>query len=112
MPHLILETPKTVDMSVVKDFIDQAEKHLADRLPAGIENFKSRVYKYKYCAVANKNDQEIIHLEVKVMSGRTEALLKQIAIELKSLLEKIFAKNSKEYVFTVEVLELSGAYAK
>jgi 5-carboxymethyl-2-hydroxymuconate isomerase len=112
MPHLILEAPKSVDMSVVKDFIDQAEKHLADRLPAGIENFKSRVYKYKYCAVANKNDQEMIHLEVKVMSGRTQELLKEIALELKALLVQLFSKSSENLVFTVEVSELSQAYAK
>ena len=115
MPHIILEIPKEFDKGISHQIIDLSQTNLTEHLPAKLESFKSRVYKYDSCMVAGGNSKELIHLSIKVLSGRTSGLLCNCANELREKLVKlveICRLDNDKYVITLEITELSQAYSK
>ncbi|APC97807.1 tautomerase family protein [Francisella frigiditurris] len=113
MPHIILEIPSSFDTNIAKDILNRSQSILLEKLPTKIETFKNRYYKYDYCLVANSQEKELIGLTIKVLSGRTEDLLKEIALDIKEEVRKILISNKikiEKYSYTVEILELSQAY--
>ena len=115
MPHIILEIPKEFDRKISHRIIDVSQIYLTEHLPAKLESFKSRVYNYDSFMVAGGISKELIHLSIKVLSGRTSELLCQCANELRDkivkLIESCILDNDK-YVITLEITELSQAYSK
>jgi 5-carboxymethyl-2-hydroxymuconate isomerase len=115
MPHIILEIPKEFDKEVSHRIIDMSQIYLTENLPAKLESFKSRIHKYDSCMVAGRTSKELIHLSIKVLSGRTRELLCHCANELREKIAKFVAScilDNDKYEITLEITELSQAYSK
>lgn len=113
MPHIILEVPKKFDIELAKQIINISQHYLVDGLPAKLEGFKCRIYNYEYCCVAGNQDKELVHMQIKVLAGRKQELLNTLVINLKNKLIDYLDKNIniEKYNLTIEIIELSPAYA-
>lgn len=109
MPHIILEVSQDFDIEIAKDIIDESQKFLVENLPTKLETFKSRVYRYVYASVAGANLKELVHLQIKVLSGRKQEHLQNLSKTLQTIIKDKL--NNDKYNVTLEIIELSPAYA-
>ncbi|AIT10092.1 hypothetical protein LO80_08985 [Candidatus Francisella endociliophora] len=113
MPQITLEISDTFDINIAKKIIDESQVFLVEKLPTKLETFKSRIYRYIACSVGGDLDKEIIHLQIKVLAGRTQEHLNDLVHKLKLELTSLLDKNVdiSKYNLTLEMIELSSAYA-
>ncbi|MED7818390.1 MULTISPECIES: hypothetical protein [unclassified Francisella] len=114
MPHIILEVPKKFDIELAKQIINISQHYLVDGLPAKLEGFKCRIYNYEYCCVAGNQDKELVHMQIKVLAGRKQEHLDTLSTNLRNKILEILNKcvNMDKYTVTLEISELSSAYAR
>lgn len=112
MPHIILEIPQQFDIDLAKKIIDYSQRFLVDGLPARLETFKSRVYPYDFSSVGGDDKLDLIHMQIKVLAGREQQHLNNLALELKNQLANILNVHIDmlKYSLTLEIIELSPAY--
>ncbi|AJC49204.1 hypothetical protein IB642_01665 [Allofrancisella guangzhouensis] len=113
MPHIIVEVSQKFDKQIVNNIIQKAQEYLINNLPTKLETFKNRVYVYDSCMVGGLTSEELIHLTIKILSGRRQEHLVNIANQLRSLLAKYLdtiSLETKNYTLTLEILELAPAY--
>ncbi|APC91936.1 MULTISPECIES: hypothetical protein [Francisella] len=113
MPHIILEIPQQFDITIAKKAIDYSQEFLADSLSTRLETFKSRIYRYNFSSVGGEDKLDLIHMQIKVLAGRKQQHLNNLALQLKNQLTKLFNThiNMLKHSLTLEIIELSPAYA-
>lgn len=114
MPHIVLEIPKKFNIELAKQIVDISQQYLTKGLPTSLESFKSRVYNYEYCSVAGGSEKELIHLQIKVLAGRKQEHLNTLSTNLRNKILEILNEcvNMDKYAITLEISELSSAYAR
>ncbi|ABK89523.1 5-carboxymethyl-2-hydroxymuconate Delta-isomerase [Francisella tularensis subsp. novicida] len=113
MPHIILEISQQFDIAIAKKVIDYSQEFLVDSLPTRLETFKSRVYRYDFSSVGGDDKLDLIHMQIKVLAGREQQHLNNLALELKNQLIDLLNAyiDMLRYRLTLEIIELSPAYA-
>ncbi|APD50146.1 hypothetical protein [Francisella hispaniensis] len=111
MPHIILEVPHQFDIELAKKIIDLAQQFLVEKLPTKLGTFKSRVYRYDFSSVGG-DELGLIHMQIKVLAGREQQHLNNLALELKNQLIDLLNAyiDILKYRLTLEIIELSPAY--
>ncbi|WP_158649255.1 hypothetical protein [Aquella oligotrophica] len=116
MPHLILECSDNIieENRQLLNILHDCQQMLVENLPTSLESCKSRVVRHQDYLLGNGEVKNaFIHLEVRVLKGRSEELLKRLAEELKTCISARLLKslgNDLNLKLSVEVVELSGIY--
>ncbi len=116
MPHITLEYSSNIlEKNNLKPLFSSIHQILTEALPTKLEACKSRAIKYEefYLADGSENNA-FLHLNIKVMKGRSVELINSIALKITSLLKEYFSKSSKalNLQITLEMDELQPTYYK
>lgn len=115
MPHIILEHSNNIKGINFSTFLLELHELLASKLPTKIENCKSRVLIHsQYIIGQGDKNNAFIHIEIKILPGRNQELLKSIA---EIILEKLkaFSKpvaDSLSLNLSISIQNLSDIYLK
>ena len=115
MPHLILEYSANVIEPNFSELFRECHQLLASQLPTKIENCKSRTIKcLNYYVGEGIADSAFVHVTLKIMPGRSQAVLQTAGQGLLALLKKYFSESCQQLNlgFSVEINELTLPYAK
>jgi 5-carboxymethyl-2-hydroxymuconate isomerase len=113
MPHLILQQSSNVKNPDSKKFFKQAHELLVAKLPTQLSSCKSRlIIVDDYYVADGSPDTAFAHLEVAVLSGRTDDLLAEISKLLFDLLQEHLSTSNKllDLHLSVEVRSLGHYY--
>ncbi|WP_150466922.1 hypothetical protein [Francisella sp. SYW-9] len=111
MPHIVLEVPKEINIQETKQILDITQEYLIENLPTKIQGFRARVYNYEYCRVAGAEDKKLIHMQIKILAGRNQDHLTKISKDLKEKVIDSLKLDINKYAFSIEIIDLSPAYA-
>ncbi|HYF98082.1 MAG TPA: 5-carboxymethyl-2-hydroxymuconate Delta-isomerase [Coxiellaceae bacterium] len=116
MPHLILEySANLLEKDKLSDLFAELHQLLVDSLPTQLASCKSRAYEAKDYRVGDGNAQNaFLHLSVRVMAGRSETLLREIAAKIMAVLKSYFLASSQNLnlQISLELGELGKVYLK
>lgn len=116
MPHLILEYSNNIsEKPEFTALFRTLHTLLETQLPTALSNCKSRAIQHSQYHVGNGDPQNaFIHLEVKVLPGRTPEHLEKIGTQLFETLKAHFVNSTaqKNLQLTVELTTLSRCYFK
>ena len=116
MPHLILECSDNIteENSQLLNILHDCQQILVENLPTTLESCKSRVIRHQdYLLGSGDPKNAFIHLEVRVLKGRSEELLKRAAEKLKAcILAGVLESQNSDLIIkvSVELIELSNVY--
>lgn len=115
MPHLILECSDNI--AAINDFktlFQQLHQLLAAALPTQISSCKSRVITYgKYYIGANFENNSFLHLTIKIMPGRTDAVKSSVGKQVLNILNQLIQDlNISNAAISVEIIDLTTNYFK
>lgn len=114
MPHLILTQSKNITHNSAI-FFKKAHQLLSEMLPTELSTCKSRLILADNYLISDGEIQDgLVHLEIAVLVGRSEELLKNISKQLYQLLNNhLIAENVLIKVqLSVEIRNLSESYFK
>ncbi|MEN9946630.1 MAG: hypothetical protein RLZZ293_1016 [Pseudomonadota bacterium] len=117
MPHLVLEASANIVESNerVRKILQECQELLTQQLPTQLASCKSRCVLHDLFVVGDANPKNaFVHLEVKVLAGRSQELLNLIAQQLHNLLTQEFNKSSQTFnlAISVEIVELTTSFVK
>jgi 5-carboxymethyl-2-hydroxymuconate isomerase len=116
MPQLILEySENVIEQAHLSDLLQQLHGLLAETLPTDLASCKSRAIGYKVYSVGDgQANTAFIHLNLKVMPGRTENTLQHVGERIMKLLSSYFAESLQKLTLqiTLEISELQATYFK
>lgn len=115
MPHVTLELSANVVETNLSSLLVEINTLLADMLPTQIAGCKSRVIRHQEYVIADNPPQNaFVHANIRVLKGRSQALLDAVASKIMEKLQTAFNASSKSLnlQFTVEVGELPSIYHK
>ena len=116
MPHLIVEFSNNIvaEKNRFNELFQQAHAILVDCLPpAKINVCKSRAIECPiYYAGDGKPEKAFIHITLKILPGRTDAMIQQASTHLIQLFESHFSHSMEQLKLqiTLEIAELSKHY--
>lgn len=116
MPHLILECSDNIIEKgpQLLNILHDCQRLLVENLPTSLDSCKSRIFRHQEYLLGNGNIKNaFVHLEVRVLKGRSETLLKQVAEKLKfCILAGLFESQNNDLILkvSVEIIELSNIY--
>ena len=88
MPQIFLEYTANIRDINFKKLLAEVHSILSQRLPTNIESCKSRIIKHNDYLIGDGNQNNaLVNIDIAVLPGRTEELLRSVAIEIKELLE-------------------------
>ncbi|MEM7031477.1 MAG: 5-carboxymethyl-2-hydroxymuconate Delta-isomerase [Chloroflexota bacterium] len=114
MPHIILEYSANIEQHV--DFptlFSTIHKSVSDIGNVKIGNLKSRARKVEdFCVSDGEADQAFVHLEFRLLAGRTKVIKQQLGHQLLTLLEAAYASSldSLRLQITVEIIDIDPNY--
>ena len=117
MPHLVLEASTNIieANSRIKQCLIECQNLLTEKLPTQLSSCKSRYIKHEVYVVGNNDtNNAFVHLDVKVLSGRSPQVLTAIVEDLKQLLIKSFNQSAValKLDISIELSDLSVYYIK
>jgi 5-carboxymethyl-2-hydroxymuconate isomerase len=117
MPHLILEYTENVGQDVLfRELLAQLHQVLADTAGIQIENCKSRALRRDVACIGRGEPQgAFVHLEVRLLAGRSPELKQTIGRQYLDILQGTFGPSPAELrlQITVEIVDMEpGAYFK
>lgn len=116
MPFLTLEYSTNIfEKNALFDFFAQCHAILAASLPTKIDNCKSRgLCSESYYIGDGQPHHGFVHLEVKILSGRSEDTLKKLNEQLNKLMETYFAESKKllHMQLSLEIIERGNYFLK
>lgn len=108
MPHIIVEYTDTLSIDVPK-LLDGLHYNLAEQETIDIHAIKTRATPVQYSIVGDGKDRDkFVHITLKLLSGREEALRKKIGQDLFNVAQDIFPSGS-DIALSVEVHEMDPA---
>lgn len=115
MPHVVLEYGRGIEIKEdLQDLFVAISDALVEGLPTKMESCKFRAYKPKRQLIGGKADQEFIHLEIRILSGREKLVIERtgslVIQTMKDFLEK--HKYPQGIDLSLEIVELSPFYFK
>ncbi len=117
MPHLTLEYTDNIRPEFeVQDLLARLHQKLADIAGTRIENFKSRaICRDTYHIGAGSGREAFVHLEIRILAGRTPEVREWMGQECLRLLERAWAASLADHdpQITVELVDMErGSYFK
>lgn len=116
MPHLTLEySSNIIEQDNFTFLFQQCHKLLAEKLPTELASCKSRAFECKTFLVGDGHvSNAFIHVDLKVMPGRTQDNLQNIGQNLMELFTNHFLHSMKKLnlQITLEVSDLQLHYFK
>lgn len=116
MPHVVLTLSQNVkESSQIQPFFEICHNSLVSMLPTELDSCKSRLFicdTYRVGSGREKN--AFVHIEVKVMPGRSQTILKSLAEKLLDEAKRYFTESFKtlDLQVTIEIIELQNNYLK
>ena len=110
MPHIRLEYTANIQTIISSELFDQLFKVIIQTAKVKSQNCKSRAIKITNFHTGSKNDSEgFVHLEVKILKGRSEEIRNQIGMKSLKVLQTYFKDNkSVEYIqYSMEIQEIN-----
>ena len=112
MPHVILELSNNIEKQNHTQLLTEIHQNLTEMLPTQLESCKSRVIRHEEFLVGDGNiNNAFVHLNIEVLSGRTQATLDLVAKKLMTLLQNNF-KSLLNIHFSVSIKDLPAVYYK
>lgn len=115
MPHLILELSHHIQESHYSALMLEIHQLLAQMLPTKLESCMSRIVQHRDTVIGNNHPMNaFIHLEIRLLKGRSQILLDGIAQKILERLQTFFAPALGEHHFQISVAisELPDVYHK
>lgn len=110
MPHLILEySANIIEEEKIPELFQECHVLLAEMLPTDIQGCKSRAYKSNtYLIGSNQPNNGFVHVDLKVLPGRTKETLQQVGLNMMTLLQNYFSESLQQLnlQITLEISEL------
>lgn len=116
MPHLILECSDNIAEKnpQLLNILHDCQQILVENLPTNLETCKSRLIRHQDYLLGNGEvTNAFVHLEVRVLAGRSVGLLTELAKRLKAhILSQLSESQSSnlKLKISVEIIELSNIY--
>ena len=117
MPHLTLETSANIDQEIqTEELFSELHELLASVADLDIKNCKSRLVHLDKTYIGRGEPQNaFIHLEIRLLAGRSPELKGRIGRECLKFLESYFSSSAADHALqiTVEIVDLERhAYFK
>lgn len=116
MPHLVLEySANVIEKKHLDELLQRCNRLLEESLPTEISNCKSRAYVCDiYSVGAGAANAAFVHVDLKVMAGRTLEKLQTLGQDLLTMLNNHFAESRQklQLQITLEISELAKTYFK
>ncbi|CEK09510.1 5-carboxymethyl-2-hydroxymuconate Delta-isomerase [Legionella hackeliae] len=116
MPHLTLEySSNIIEKDKLLSFFSECHAILATSLPANLASCKSRALCSDIFYIADGDSKHaFIHLDIKVMAGRSDETLQSTAHQLMELLNIYFEESMKKFQLqiSIEISELGEFFLK
>lgn len=116
MPQLILEySSNIIEKDDLFNLLKKLNIFMAEKLPADLTSCKSRSIEHdNYCIGSGDTTNAFVHINLKVMSGRTVEKLNDVGSSIIELLKQHFSKSLSQLnlQLSVEISELSKTYFK
>ena len=109
MPHIKLEYTKTIKIDKIKSIFKEISYLLANVALVKEENCKFKSFKIPFICL-NNTSKHFYHLEISILNGRSEKVLKLIGQKGLDILIKHLTKktNKFDFQFSVELKELKS----
>lgn len=114
MPQLILEYSSNV-IEPDKELLKSINQFLTEILPTELSSCKSRAIRHDNFCVGNGNEKNaFIHVNLKVMPGRTVEKLNDVGNGMMKILQEYFHQSLQKLKLqiTIEIGELEKTYFK
>lgn len=116
MPQLTLEyTANVEEVSNLNALFLQCHHVLVDVIGTDINNCKSRAIELtNYCIGSGADENAFVHITLKVLPGRDQDTLNQLAEKIMPIVSQHFEKSLKllKLQITLEIVELQKTYFK
>lgn len=116
MPQLTLEySSNVIEKNHLTDLLQQCHQLLVNTLSTELVSCKSRAIECKIYSVGDgKPENAFVHVNLKIMPGRTASILQNVGQKMLELLAKYFAASLQklQLQITVEIQDLSSSYFK
>ena len=116
MPQLILEySSNIIETNNLIDLLKNINKFLSESLPTELSSCKSRAIEYAvYCIGDGSLHNAFVHVNLKVMSGRSLDKLTDVGNGTMNILKKYFHESARQLnlQITLEIDELQKTYFK
>lgn len=116
MPHLLLEfSANLLEKAAIKNVLAECNQLTCELVASDINNSKARAVEYStYCIGGGLENGAFLHLNIRVLSGREVAVLKETSQQLCALLEKRFIRSADalDLQISVDIGELEDSYVK
>jgi 5-carboxymethyl-2-hydroxymuconate isomerase len=115
LPHFILEYSANVLTPDFSAFFKECHSLLANQLPTKISSCRSRAIKCNdYRVGAGDAPYGFVHVTLKIMPGRTQAVLEATGQALLELLKNNFSASSQNVPLEIslEINEITNPYFK
>jgi len=109
MPHIIVEYSDNLKALDVPVLLETLHETLAEHDTINMAAIKTRAIPLQNCVVAeNMDPDEMVHVTLKLLPGRSVALKKTMAEALFSIVQNAVALNNENCSLSVEVVELDA----
>ncbi|WED42565.1 5-carboxymethyl-2-hydroxymuconate Delta-isomerase [Legionella cardiaca] len=116
MPHLTLEYSSNIgEKKSLSVFFAQCHAILASALPTNLASCKSRAICHDIYYIGNGHvANAFIHLDIKIMTGRSDNVLQKASEQIFQLLDSYFSESKKNLSLqlSVDLHELGKHYLK
>ena len=109
MPHIRLEHSIDIKTKVPSDLFDDLISILIKYANVKSENCKCKILKVKeYYLKSNKLKERFIHLDIKILEGRSKDIINQIGKQSIKVLQLFFQADAKDtpLQYSVEIQEM------
>jgi 5-carboxymethyl-2-hydroxymuconate isomerase len=114
MPYVTLEYSENIcEKNTIKDLFSEIHLMLVEQLPTKLLSCKSRAIEYQTYFLGDGNTPNaFVHVELRVMKGRTVETLNKVADHFMNMLRKHFTQSGQSFELEVslEITELSDTY--
>ncbi len=116
MPQITLEySANIIEKLSIIDILSSLNHLLVDLLPTQLDSCKGRAIQHDlYCLGDNNPQNSFVHLDLKILPGRTAEKLEETGCAIIQLLKEKFSESAqnKNLKISVEIGELQRAYFK
>lgn len=116
MPQLILEySANIIEQANLKNLLSVMNHILTESLPTELSSCKSRVTKHDiYCIGDGSSNNAFVHVNLKVMPGRSMNTLNHVGERLMDMMKEYFSESLQQLKLqlTIEIDELQKTYFK
>ena len=110
MPHIIIEHNKTTNKQIdLSHLAKEVHSTLAAQETVSLESIKTRTIEIENVIVADGSHNQMVHIEIRLLSGRSEELKEKMAKAVHEKANNILSDIN--CILTINISEL-GTYIK